>query len=56
MANFSRAVFPSNVIKEPIQIASVFEYIVKLVAFYPEDIPNINNENKLKLSERLIGG
>lgn len=54
--NFSRIIFPGNVIKGPAQIASVFEYIAQSEEFFVKDIPNVNDDNKLKLAKRLIRG
>jgi ribosomal protein L16 Arg81 hydroxylase len=53
---FSRIMFPGNVIKGPAQISSVFEYIAQKDAFEVKDIPKINDDNKLKLAKRLIRG
>ena len=56
VGNFSRIIFPGNVIKGPVQITSVFEYIAQSEEFFVKDIPNVNDDNKLKLAKRLIRG
>ncbi len=54
--NFSRIMFPGNVIKGPAQIASVFQFIAESETFEVQDIPKVNDANKLKLAKRLIRG
>ena len=56
VGNFSRIIFPGNIIKGPAQITSVFEYIAQSEEFFVKDIPNVNDDNKLKLAKRLIRG
>ncbi len=53
---FSRIVFPGNVIKGPIQLASIFEYVSQTKYFFVKDIPKVNEENKLKIAKRLVRG
>ena len=56
MGDFSRIIFPGNIIKGPAQIASVFDYIAQSKNFLVKDIPQVNDDNKLKLAKRLIRG
>lgn len=57
IGNISRIIFPGNVIKGPAHIAPCFSYISEnRDGFNVGNIPLINNENKIKLSKRLIRG
>jgi len=56
IGGFSRVVFPGNIIKGPIQLASVFEYINQSESFFVKDIPKVNDDNKLKIAKRFIRG
>ncbi|AUC16929.1 hypothetical protein BTO06_18030 [Tenacibaculum sp. SZ-18] len=53
---YSRILFPGNVIKGPAQISSVFQFIAESDTFEVRDIPKVNDANKLKLAKRLIRG
>ncbi|TCP24028.1 cupin superfamily protein [Tenacibaculum skagerrakense] len=56
IGGFSRIMFPGNVIKGPAQIASVFQFIAESDTFEVQEIPRVNDDNKLKLAKRLIRG
>lgn len=53
----ARIVFQGNVIKGPSQIASTFEYISNQEEpFLVNEIPFVNDDNKIKIAKRLIRG
>ena len=56
IGGFSRIMFSGNVIKGPAQIASVFQFIAESDTFEVQEIPRVNDDNKLKLAKRLIRG
>ena len=57
VSNASRIIFPGNVVKGPAQIAPCLKYISNNPnGFKIKDIPLLNEDNKIKLSKRLIRG
>lgn len=57
VGNASRIIFPGNVIKGPAHISPCFSFISEnIYGFNVGDIPLINDDNKIKLSKRLIRG
>jgi len=55
--NDTRIVFPGNVIKGPIHISPCFEFIANAKSgFLVNEIPLVNDENKIKIVQRLIRG
>lgn len=55
--NDTRIVFAGNVIKGPIHISSCFEFIANAKAgFQVNEIPQVNDEGKIKIVQRLIRG
>ncbi|GAA3522424.1 hypothetical protein GCM10022393_41260 [Aquimarina addita] len=53
----SRILFSGNVIKGPITIAPVFDFVVtRNETFQVQELPMLSDENKLKLCKRLIRG
>ncbi|WP_299618584.1 cupin domain-containing protein [uncultured Tenacibaculum sp.] len=57
VGNISRIIFPGNVIRGPISIAPCLEFISENKGgFKINEIPLINDTNKIKLCKRLIRG
>ncbi len=54
---YSRIIFPGNVIKGPVHIAPCFDFIANAkYGFRVEEIPLVNDANKIKLCKRLVRG
>ena len=49
-------IFPGNVIKGPAHIEDALQYISDRNEFTVRSIPQLSDENKVKLSRRLIRG
>ncbi len=57
IGQFSRIIFPGNIIKGPAQIAETLQYIANTKdSFVLRDLPTLSDENKIKLAARLIRG
>jgi ribosomal protein L16 Arg81 hydroxylase len=57
MGSFARIIFPGNIIKGPAQIADALQFIADApVHFSVDDLPGLNENNKVQLAARLIRG
>lgn len=57
MGNFSRILFTGNIVKGPAHIAEALDFITQASgSFAVGDIPGLSDNNKIKLTARLIRG